>query len=633
MKRLYLAGLAVLLCTRLACGEEPVVLRTIVPERTDDILFNPGMGIFVSSSSPGLRIKGDEWYLKIANIVYLRTHWSNFQPREDAPLEEFFDPLFDYWVKKRGMRLAFRVMAQCPSPTEYVTPKWVFDKGVPSVRHQGKRGVTQIDPVFWDERYLAVCDRFIEKLGRYLDGREGFEHIDLGLIGEFGEMHLGLHMPGRWTPQQLKETGFTRTKYIQAYRRMIDSYVRAFPNSDVLLNAGGDYPEVYHYAALRGVHFRQDGLRPEGFSAKAGQRVFLPYQRHWVKVCAEFHGAGKRPEELKMSVQKGLAAGISYLNTNILGWLPRLNKTPEVKRQILADAARRVGYRFVLTELSVPEQVGLDGVRPARLPIIQTWQNIGVAPCGESFALRFTLEDSRGKPVCEELLFPRTPTSHWWPDEPVRQTAVLTLPAQTAPGEYVLKVAMVWPEKQRNILLGIAGRDRDDAYLLCTARCVRIRRAPQVYETGFEPNEQLWAASPGITVTHDAQVKHGGRSAMRVEGAQEGSWNFASVELPERILPYSKYRLSCWVRTREPKRRPALFLKAGLLNEHRKAIGNRFTGRYNTGALDTWQELSTEFETTGNTRHAILAIEKGRLDKLSVLLWLDNVKLELLEAP
>ena len=53
--------------------------------------------------------------------------------------------------------------------------------------------------------------------------------MDIGGIGEWGEMHLGLHIQGRWTPQQLEETGFTRDKYVAAYRRVIDAHAAAFP--------------------------------------------------------------------------------------------------------------------------------------------------------------------------------------------------------------------------------------------------------------------------------------------------------------------------------------------------------------------------------------------------------------------
>ena len=110
-------------------------------------------------------------------------------------------------------------------------------------------------------------------LGKYLDGREGLEFVDIGGIGEWGEMHLGLHIDGRWTSQQLEATGFTRDKYVAAYRRVIDAHAQAFPNTRVFLNVGA-YPEINDYAAWRGCHFRQDGLTPSGPSATLANCTF-----------------------------------------------------------------------------------------------------------------------------------------------------------------------------------------------------------------------------------------------------------------------------------------------------------------------------------------------------------------------
>ena len=33
-------------------------------------------------------------------------------------------------------------------------------------------------------------------------------------------MHLGMHIPGRWTPKQLEETGYSEEKYIEAYEQL-----------------------------------------------------------------------------------------------------------------------------------------------------------------------------------------------------------------------------------------------------------------------------------------------------------------------------------------------------------------------------------------------------------------------------
>jgi hypothetical protein len=171
------------------------------------------------------------------------------QARPGAGFDTYFEPIFDFWVRQRGKRVAFRVMSESTHYRgKYATPNWIFDQGVPSVLHRGLRGQEQVDPVFWDPQYLKLHCEFIQRLGRYLDGRPGLEYVDIGGIGEWGEMHLGLHMQGRWTPMQLEQTEFTREKYIAAYRRVIDAHAQAFPNTRVFLNVGS-YPEINDYVA------------------------------------------------------------------------------------------------------------------------------------------------------------------------------------------------------------------------------------------------------------------------------------------------------------------------------------------------------------------------------------------------
>ncbi len=230
-------------------------LRVIRPAPSDAILFNPGMGLYLAGNERMYtKPPADAWCLSIADIVYYRFFWSDLEP--DGPrdsYDEFFAPIFDFWVKQRGKRVAFRVMSEASHfPGMYCTPKWVFDQGVPGVEHRGVHGQRQIDPVFWDERYLRIYGQFVERLGRYLDGRPGVEWVEIGGIGEWGEMHLGLHIPGRWTTEQLEQTGYTLEKYIAAYRRVIDAHARAFPRTRVFLNVG-KYAQINDYAALRGL--------------------------------------------------------------------------------------------------------------------------------------------------------------------------------------------------------------------------------------------------------------------------------------------------------------------------------------------------------------------------------------------
>ena len=279
-----------LLLPGLACAgsiaPRPVVLK---PEATDRVLLNPGMGVYLGLGAKDLELPANAWYEPIMGIVYYRTGWTTVEPNgPNDDMMTVFGPLFDYWVGKHGKRIALRVMSESMhSRGEYVTPKWVFDSGVPSVEHVGLYVPRQVDPVFWDDRYLDQACAFIKRLGKALDGRPGLEFVDAGQIGEWGEMHLGEFLPGRWTRQQLEATGFTHERYFAVYRRMIDAYAEAFPHTRVFLNIG-EFGQVNDYAALRGLHFRYDGLGPAPLTSRLDEQYFRPYAERGLMANLEY---------------------------------------------------------------------------------------------------------------------------------------------------------------------------------------------------------------------------------------------------------------------------------------------------------------------------------------------------------
>ena len=401
-----------------------------------------------------------------------------------------------------------------------------------------------------------IQERFIADLGKYLDGRPGLEFIDIGSIGEWGEMHLA-----RWTPEMLQQTGFTPTRYIAAYRRMIDAFARAFPHTRVFLNVG-DYEAINDYAAIKGLHFRQDGLTPSGPSADVGKRFYRSYAPRGVVCNYELHSGYDEMKSKGWGVRetftKGLEDPISYLHINLMSYR-QLAKAPEDVKQAVTDAARRVGFRFVLTKLRCNKTLRLSGETPARLLLEHTWKNEGVAPCYASYALRWTLTDSLGRNVAEQLVYPARPTTAWGPGEEVTLNDVVTLPANTAPGEYRLMVAMVEPENPSlRVQLGIAGRDAEGRYDLCALSAEkRAASAAVVYDEGFEQGTAGWTATEGMTARPDATA-HGGKGCLLISGTQSGkAWNYAQITLKQPVLPASRYRLSCWMQRGQHRRRGA----------------------------------------------------------------------------
>ena len=633
--------LSVMLCLALATvavaqaqAPTPKWVET-VPKLTDDILFNPGMGLYLQH--PPLDAKPDEWFMKVADIAYYRLHWVDLNPEKGVyTFDEYFGPKFDFWVKQRGKRVAFGVMSQSMhGRRKYVTPKWVFDSGVPGVTHRGLDGKDQINPVFWDERYLDLQCAFIARLGKYLDGRPGFEFIDLRCIGEWGELHLA-----RWTPEQLEATGFSHTKYVLAYRRMIDAFAKAFPRSRVFLNVGGHkHHTINDYAALKGLHFRQDGLKPGGASYNCGEWLYKPYARRGVICNFEFHSSyagslkkGWSPEE---SIQSGLTAPISYMNMNWFGGAS-VRKAPEQGRRLLTDAARKVGYRFVVTKVRHLPHFRVSPILPGRIPILTTWRNDGIAPCYESFAFVWSVCDNKGKELGSTTTFPRTPTTQWWPGQEVEAVATLTIPAGTPAGRYRLKVAMTAPERRQHIWLGIAGGEPQKGYVLGELEGVAVHaQVATVYETGFEVDVAGWQAARGMAAAINGDNAHAGGRALRLTGRQMKGWNYAACRVPTPVVGFGRYRLTAWMLVEAiAPARAAPYVKIGVSDGTGKWLENYSSAKYDTARLGTWQKLTAIAEVPINAATAHLAVEKGAYSTpIEATIWIDDVKLELIAAP
>nr|MDQ2730290.1 DUF4832 domain-containing protein [Armatimonadota bacterium] len=443
----------------------------------------------------------------------------------------------------------------------------------------------------------------------------------------------------RWTEGELRASGFTTARYIEAYRRIIDAFAKAFPHTRVFLNVG-DYDTINDYAALRHMNFRQDGLTPAGPSANVGKRFYVPYSRRGVQCNYELWGGYDEMKQkgwgIKETFDKGLEDPISYFHINLMGW-KELQHPPAEAKTAVEDAARRIGFRFRMTHLRCSNVIHVSDQHPSRLLVQSDWKNEGVAPCYESYALRWSLLDGAGKVAAEQIAFPRTPTTQWWPGEAASDSNLLSLPAGLPAGTYRLRVAMIKPEDPSvSIQLAMTGQDSLGRYDLVSIPAQKVETGPAVvYEEGFEAGTGGWWPVNGLTVNQDAAA-HGGRGALLVSGIEPGKeWSYASFALKMPILAASRYRLSCWMKVDriDPLNYPP-YLKIGLYDANNHWQANFGTSKYDTAKLGTWQYLSGEIETRPDTAGAQLAIEKGVLEsKISLTLHLDDVKLELLEAP
>ncbi len=423
-----------------------------------------------------------------------------------------------------------------------------------------------------------------------------------------------------------------------AYRRVIDTFAEAFPNTRVFLNVGGR-EQINDYAARRGLHFRQDGLGPDGASHGVETRLFPRYAYHGTQCNLELivgYGAmqqrGWDPREV---IRKGLTSPISYQNVNFGG--PQFSADPpDDVREAVEECARRIGYRLALRELTIPAQTRSWDDMPGRLPVKQIWENQGVAPCYQNLAMEWQLRDSEGEVVASTQHIPETPTTLWRPGEPVETGCLVELPPALAVGEYTLVARMCLPEEPGAVYrLPLTDELEPGAYAVADVTVVAGQAdAAQTIAWDFEGGETTATGTEGVAVSIVDDPVRGGAGSLRVAGTSEQTWNYCQLaNLP--VVAGGRYRLSAWMLVKsisQPSRRPTM--KVGVNDAADDWIENYNTAPYDTSTLNTWQPVAVEFDCpiTGATGH--VTVERGGFgDVIEAEIYLDDVELALIAAP
>lgn len=379
------------------------------------------------------------------------------EPREGQIDIVSIKKFIEYW-KMNNCRVAFRIITSNIRGTQ--TPDYVFHKGVSSVIHK-PNGKIQIDPVYWQSLYIELFSKFIRALGSQLNGGEGVEFIDIGGIGVFGEMHLGLHIPGMWTKEELIEHDFSEQKYFASYKMLIQEYIAAFPKTRLFLNISR-YPQMAAYAADKKVGLRFDGLSikqnpTQNLVSEAFQQFSVNANINLLGVPCMYEFANKE-SELEVIVKclnMAFADPISYLHIN-------LGKSNQLKFgvvQTLERYSKKIGYRFHLRRISVPSKISLGET----IVLQQEWINKGIANAYHNYSFRYSI--TRGDQNCYTInLNPGTPTSFWKPNELSSFANNFIIPAFLSNGNYTLCLEMI--NNETGIPIKIDNKEINDSGVL-----------------------------------------------------------------------------------------------------------------------------------------------------------------------
>lgn len=521
----------------------PAGARTAFPVETDALLHNPlmGWGIVEYIDNPDLGARrqwapGETPYPLYDNVQVLFT-WAAIE-REPGVLDwSAVDRVTDYWAGQ-GKTLHIIASTEYYNPREGYggCPEWVYEMGVPRYERGAGDGVY---PDYNHPVYQERLRRFLRAFADHFCDSPSIELIALRGYGAFGEWHSGHPYASVEERRRALISIIDAWHGAVAGRKMMTlsvSYEWMFPTLDGepgILPRGTSIYDEYRpsfrdyiergasdYAfSLPGIAARRDGVGGAVFQEYDGRllaNLFAHYRRPIFAEPFGGYGAYTSPSVvgfpntregdnfIENCIDEALSHHANYLTVH---WGVDFDeKHPE----LVEKALRLLGYRLALVRTEWPDAVAPGG----KLTLRQSWENRAVGRCYRPFPLALYL--MRGEDVVWSGVDKSFTPAAFIAGRTHDLESSFDLPADIAPGEYGMRVALVDANGNPAIRLAIEGDDGRKRYQIGTV-VVRpdaeperspVRPEPEATPTGFtwadpsvlRPNATLVASfTYGIT--------------------------------------------------------------------------------------------------------------------------------------
>jgi len=457
---------------------DPDSMVIVIPEETDALLANPGMGWQTFH-----RTRVDDKNLPAwipSTVHYARWGWGTLEPELGKIDYDFLDGVLKE-TREAGQTLAFRAMCCSTSPGRPYHPAWLRKMGGAVATTRYGDGPRLEVPLLDEPAVLDAHLDFIKRLGARYDGHPDVDHVDLGSVGWWGEWHMSRSSD---VPMPKPET----------QRKIVDAYLDAFKETPLLMLIGGG-PMLKH-ATQRGTGWRADCLGDMGGFSKSWCHMRMAYPRMlpeanavdawktapvaW-ETCWDMRKWVEEGWSLRFIFNYALALHGSYINNKSAPLPEGENVRAEVERFL-----RRLGCRLVLTELKHPAA----GQAGETMRLKMKWRNTGSAPCYEPYRVAYKLSNGEGY---ERVLAGRVTVEKWLPgsielfteeffEEPgdlppgeIHEVSdAVALPEDIPAGGYVLSLGVVGAEGTQPVVqLGVKGRGEDGWYALSRLKITR----------------------------------------------------------------------------------------------------------------------------------------------------------------
>lgn len=406
---------------------------TFYPEEYDHALKNPLKGFRPNTRYAGLNNDANQYNTsqndhEYGTLVKQYFRWNELENSAADGVGKIINVCNEKWhgIEEKNIKMIPRVYLAWPGR----------EGGWPADMTSGD---------FTSEEFRERVIALIKKLGMAWDNDPRVAYIEMGLIGEWGEME--------WpdTNDEIKEA-------------IASQFVASFQNKRVMIRWPNTYYDhIYNFGYYWDSFAHQDQeyyafhlekTSPRWKTAVIGGETAY----NWGNVQIQ---PGKNPNEsLTDPVHLDFILDrIRKLHANHLGWIANYDQGDANLRAGADRVQKALGYRFVISEVSYPKRINTD----TKFTLSFKVKNTGSSPFYYSWPVEVSLLDPDTRQVvwkekCSDLdIRDWMPGDQWndstdcyeIPAETVLVNQTFQLPGELNPGEYILALAILDPAGER----------------------------------------------------------------------------------------------------------------------------------------------------------------------------------------
>ncbi|HIF9062946.1 TPA: DUF4832 domain-containing protein [Photobacterium damselae] len=466
------------------------------PKESYEIIINPDIGI---TDHQTINIRNNkDWNIPSypeTSVVYYRWYWEELEPEKGKYNFKLIDDTINE-AKKLNKKIVIRFMTLAGLNETYYEdspragkkilgiPCWLKQQIDPKSKN-GCQNDNSFVVNYTDPKFKKSLQNFITAMGNRYNNNTNILRLDVGLIGTWGEWHLGTFYDN--SKSTLKDLGYTNKDLIPYIQMM----KQAFPNKSLIIDLGTTNDSFTGYATRNGLGWRADCFGdwsqgwnhmqqayPETFNhilknKRNGNNETDPYfLTRWKKapvdfeVCDTMKEWGNQPniyteKKVKQTFDRALSLHVSLMNL-------KSDPIPKKYQKILNQFLTKIGYRFVLEHIKITS----DFQKNTPITISSQWKNVGVAPSYNNYPITWRIVNSKGDVIT--YYDTKNDITNWLPSENLNDTAPIynqkntfTLPKTIKAGKYLLEVGLVKPGTHEAVIgLAIENDNKNRWYQL-----------------------------------------------------------------------------------------------------------------------------------------------------------------------